>query len=37
LREFLDKANSVHAIGGCAGVEYREHGVFNASEMVAQI
>ncbi|CAD6258590.1 unnamed protein product [Miscanthus lutarioriparius] len=38
LREFLDRANSVSAGGGGgAGVEYRERGVFNASEMVAQI
>jgi Kef-type K+ transport system membrane component KefB len=36
LREFLDRANSVSG-GGGAGVEYRERGVFNASEMVAQI
>ncbi|RLM69825.1 cation/H(+) antiporter 15-like [Panicum miliaceum] len=39
LREFLDRANSmsVGGGGGGAGVEYRERGVFNASEMVAQI
>jgi len=38
LREFLDRANSMSAGGGGgAGVEYRERGVFNASEMVAQI
>ncbi|KAG2559726.1 hypothetical protein PVAP13_8KG038980 [Panicum virgatum] len=38
LREFLDRANSMSANGGGgAGVEYRERGVFNASEMVTQI
>ncbi|PUZ43493.1 hypothetical protein GQ55_8G014300 [Panicum hallii var. hallii] len=38
LREFLDRANSMSVGGGGgAGVEYRERGVFNASEMVAQI
>ncbi|KAJ1273905.1 hypothetical protein BS78_05G020800 [Paspalum vaginatum] len=38
LREFLDRANGVSvAGGGGAGVEYRERGVFNASEMVAQV
>ena len=39
LREFLDRANSMSAGGGGggAGVEYRERGVFNASEMVAQV
>ncbi|XP_062183170.1 cation/H(+) antiporter 15-like [Phragmites australis] len=36
LREFLDRANSVGS-GSGATVEYRERGVFNASEMVAQI
>ncbi|KAF0918560.1 hypothetical protein E2562_025160 [Oryza meyeriana var. granulata] len=33
LREFLDRANE----GGGATVEYRERGVLNASEMVAEI
>ncbi|XP_040385626.1 cation/H(+) antiporter 15-like [Oryza brachyantha] len=33
LREFLDRANE----GGGATVEYRERGVFNANEMVAEI
>ncbi|TKV98966.1 hypothetical protein SEVIR_8G008200v4 [Setaria viridis] len=38
LREFLDRANGMSAAGGGgAGVEYRERGVFNASEMVAQV
>ncbi|PVH61326.1 hypothetical protein PAHAL_3G011800 [Panicum hallii] len=38
LREFLDRANTMSVGGGGgAGVEYRERGVFNASEMVAQI
>ncbi|RCV36273.1 hypothetical protein SETIT_7G305400v2 [Setaria italica] len=38
LREFLDRANGMSAGGGGgAGVEYRERGVFNASEMVAQV
>lgn len=34
LREFQDRANEG---GGGATVEYRERGVFNASEMVAEI
>ena len=37
MREFLDQSNSVHAAGSYLAVEYRERGVFNASEMVAQI
>ncbi|KAF8707103.1 hypothetical protein HU200_030336 [Digitaria exilis] len=38
LREFLDRANAMSVGGGGgAGVEYRERGVFNAGEMVAQV
>jgi Kef-type K+ transport system membrane component KefB len=38
LREFLDRANGMSSSGGGgAGVEYRERGVFNAGEMVAQV
>lgn len=38
LREFLDRANAMSVGGGAgAGVEYRERGVFNAGEMVAQV
>ncbi|CAN6336535.1 unnamed protein product [Urochloa humidicola] len=38
LREFLDRAHGMSVGGrGGAGVEYRERGVFNASEMVAQV
>ncbi|CAO2165956.1 unnamed protein product [Urochloa humidicola] len=38
LREFLERAHGMSVGGGGgAGVEYRERGVFNASEMVAQV